>query len=157
MATYDVCGASTYMNGYITRSDRRFKTDITTLTKDQRDLIQRFTQLRPVAYFLNMEKYPVNEPDRKRFGFIANEVEALFPNLVANAGAAPEVTRGLEYDGFIPILVAVVQQQQQLLNQQQAVVQQQQQLLNRQRTEMEAMSRRLSAVEALLKGQSNQE
>jgi len=164
LATYDICGLSAYMNGYMTRSDRRFKTDITSLTKDQRKLLQRFMQLRPVAYFLNAEKLPVNNPDRKRFGFIANEVEVLFPNLVVNAGAAPDVTRGLEYDGFIPILVAAVQQRQQLLNQQQVVIQQQQKMIGQQQTEirrlkseMEAHAHRLAAVEALLNGQSNQE
>ena len=162
LTTYDICGASAYMNGYMTRSDRRFKTDITTLTKDQRKLLQRFMQLRPVAYFLNAEKLSVNNPDRKRFGFIANEVEVLFPNLVVNAGAAPDVTRGLEYDGFIPILVAVGQQQQQILNQQQALMQQQQKMIDQQQAEIRQLkygidihARRLAAVEALLYPKNN--
>ena len=114
------------MTTYATRSDRRYKKEITPLMQDERDLLQRFLQLQPVSYFPNPATLPVDDPDRKRFGFIANDVEKLFPNLVINAGAPPEIARGLEYDGFIPILVAVVQHQQQLLEQQQAISRKQQ-------------------------------
>ncbi|MEN2993671.1 MAG: tail fiber domain-containing protein [Bacteroidia bacterium] len=110
LSTWDIVGASCYFLNYITRSDKRYKRAITPL--EGRDIQQRFMQLRPVSYYLDTTRIKVDDPDRLRFGFIANEVEALFPNLVVNAGLSPEVPRGLEYDGFIPLLVKMVQEQQ---------------------------------------------
>ncbi len=160
LATWDICGAGILMSGYWLRSDRQYKTHIVPLVQDQTDLVRKFLQLEPVAYFPNPETMPVNDPDRKRFGFVANDVEKLFPNLVLNAGAPPEIARGLEYDGFIPILVAVVQQQQHVLEQQQQRIEQlleenqrireENAQLKAQIAEIQALKSRLARIEALL-------
>lgn len=72
-------------------------------------------RLRPVEYYLRKDLRLADDPDRLRFGFIASEVEELFPNLVIHAGLPDTIARGLEYDGFIPILVKVVQEQERRL------------------------------------------
>lgn len=110
ISTWDICGASTFMTGYGTRSDRKYKRNIQILPSDE--LLEKFMKIEPVQYYINQETLKTDDPDRLRFGFIANDIEKLFPNLVINAGMPGHVARGLEYDGFIPILVKVVQEQQ---------------------------------------------
>ncbi|MCX8113361.1 MAG: tail fiber domain-containing protein [Bacteroidia bacterium] len=110
LSTWDIVGSGCYFTTYIGRSDRRYKRSIASI--EGKDIRQRFMQLRPVSYYIDTTIAKVDDPERLRFGFIANEVEELFPNLVINAGLPPEIPRGLEYDGFIPLLVKMVQEQQ---------------------------------------------
>jgi hypothetical protein len=114
LSTWDICGASTYMSGYATRSDKRYKRDINEFGSD---VLTNFMKIRPVQYYINTETLKVDDPERLRFGFIANEIEQIFPNLVINAGLPDSIARGLEYDGFIPLLVKVVQEQQKQIEQ----------------------------------------
>ncbi|MCX7769422.1 MAG: tail fiber domain-containing protein, partial [Flavobacteriales bacterium] len=107
LSTWDVCGASTFFSTYATRSDRSFKKDISLFEYEK--LKPLFMQLKPVSYRFNEDVIQVDDNNRLRYGFIANEVENLFPDLVINAGMPQEVRRGLEYDGFIPLLVTMVQ------------------------------------------------
>lgn len=107
LSTWDIVGASTYFSGYATRSDRRWKQNIEPLR--EKDIRDRFMQLIPVSYRIDPKAGICDDPDRLRFGFIANEIEPLFPNLVINAGLPDSVARGLEYDGFIPLLVSIIQ------------------------------------------------
>lgn len=97
-------------------------------------------QLRPVSYYIDTTAIRVDDPERLRFGFIANEVEELFPNLVINAGLSPEIPRGLEYDGFIPLIVKMVQEQQKAIE---ALQQENRQL----RQSVEALRARLEAYQ----------
>jgi len=113
LSTWDIVGASTKFNNYVTRSDRAYKTNISPIEADP-NFVQKFMQLNPVTYNFNRETIQADEPDYQRlhYGFIANEVEKLFPDIVANAGLDPSIKRGLEYDAFIPMLVKIVQNQQ---------------------------------------------
>lgn len=113
ISTWDIVGASTLMWSYVTRSDKSFKQNIRPIY-EEKDFMQKFMALQPVSYQLNPQNTPPDEWNlkRKHYGFIANEVEKLFPDIVTNAGTAPEIKRGLEYDAFIPMLVYVVQEQQ---------------------------------------------
>jgi hypothetical protein len=110
LSTYEICGRATYMTTYSTRSDRSYKKNIKELTYEE--LKDKFMALIPVQYYINTKELMDDEPDRLRFGFIANDVEKIFPNLVINAGLPANIKRGLEYDGIIPILVKIVQEQQ---------------------------------------------
>jgi hypothetical protein len=110
LSTWDICGAATFMTVYSTRSDRSYKKNIKELTFEE--LKDKFMALKPVQYYINTKELKVDDPDRLRFGFIANDVEKIFPNLVINAGLPENIKRGLEYDGIIPILVKIVQEQQ---------------------------------------------
>ncbi len=122
LSTWDICGASIYMVEYSTRSDKRFKKEITSLADNKNNFINKFMQLRPVSYFIDPMRLRVDDPERKRFGFIANEIEDIFPNLVINSGMPDSIARGLEYDGFIPILVLVVQDQHLQIKEQQKMI-----------------------------------
>lgn len=111
LSTFDICGASTFMNGYFTRSDAEFKKDIQSIKLDT-NFISKFMKLNPVTYRFNPESIKSNkwDYDRLHYGFIANEVEKLFPDLVVNAGIE-NAKKGLEYDAFIPMLIKMVQEQ----------------------------------------------
>ena len=47
----------------------------------------------------------------RQYGFIAQEVENVYPNLVTTANDEMK-TKSVNYDGFIPVLVASVQELQ---------------------------------------------
>ena len=113
LSTWDIAGSASYLSTRLTRSDRAYKTNISPIEADP-NFVQKFMQLNPVTYNFNRETIPANEWDYQRlhYGFIANEVEKLFPDIVVNAGLDPSIKRGLEYDAFIPMLVKIVQNQQ---------------------------------------------
>jgi predicted nuclease with TOPRIM domain len=80
------------------------------------------------------------------FGFIANDVETLFPNLVSNAGADPEIRRGLNYEEIIPLLVLMVQEQEKALSNQQAIIQQLQVENAQLRSQLQTLSEQVQAL-----------
>ncbi len=63
-----------------------------------------FAKLRPVTYFW---KDPVTRDSKKHLGFIAQEVEALYPNAVVPAGKG---LKGLDESALVAILVKKVQE-----------------------------------------------
>ena len=94
-------------------SDMRLKKDITSLA--QSSGLSAIMGLRPISYTWKDTK----KGDRVEYGFIAQEVEQVFPNLVgtlapttdeekAQTGGAPMKT--LQYEGFIAPLVKSVQE-----------------------------------------------
>lgn len=110
-------------NSFIVTSDSRLKSDVKAI-ENSTDLL---SALSPVSYSLagqtviskntasketasELEITPVNDdptpPDsRTRYGFLAQEVKELFPELVVED---EEGTMGIDYIGFIPILVDAV-------------------------------------------------
>ncbi len=92
-------------NGLYVPSDKRLKKDIQSATR----VLDRLTQLRPVYY-----RYRSESSDAKRsLGFLAQEVEELFPELVAhNPTPDGEVYLGLNYAGFSVLAVKAIQEQQ---------------------------------------------
>jgi hypothetical protein len=105
ISTYDICGASTFMSSYVTRSDIRLKN---TIQKMNQQLLESFMQLNPVTYLLN-EELPENKGIQ--YGFIAQEVGAIFPSLVTETTEDKGII-GMNYQGLIAPTVYVVQQQQ---------------------------------------------
>ena len=85
-------------------SDRKLKTDVESIG----GALHKVMELRPCSY-----RFKSQEADApKSMGFIAQEVQAVLPGLVSHMG---EGTLGLNYDSFIPITVAAVQEQQKQL------------------------------------------
>jgi hypothetical protein len=77
--------------------------DKTMIDHQKEEAIEVLAQLRPVSYYLKNNL----EAKRLSFGFIAQEVEELLPNLVFNTG-----TRlALNYNDIIAVVVMAVQQQ----------------------------------------------
>jgi len=86
---------------FITLSDINKKQDIQNLTYGL-DTIQ---QLRPVSFSYK------TSPNDTELGFIAQEVEAIIPEIVDIDGKeGDDIVKGLKYIGFIPILVKAVQE-----------------------------------------------
>ncbi|WP_372948686.1 tail fiber domain-containing protein [Mariniphaga sp.] len=88
---------------YTSSSNRRLKTDITTLGED---ILKRALQLEPVSY--RFKSNPQSEPT---IGFIAEDVQPLFPELVEITGENDE-NLGVNYAAFSVVAIKAIQQQQ---------------------------------------------
>jgi hypothetical protein len=87
-------------------SDARMKEDVRDL-----DTTERLMQLRPVDY-LWKHQATSDDPDRRNLGFIAQEVQQVFPELVSTS---PDGKLGVEYTGLIAPLVKAIQEQQAII------------------------------------------
>lgn len=88
---------------YYQTSDQRFKKDIAAL--NQKDMLQNLLSLKPSNYhFIDQQG---NMP--KNYGFIAQDVEAIFPEFVNTINDK----KMLSYSSFIPVIVSAMQEQQQ--------------------------------------------
>jgi hypothetical protein len=91
-----------YVNGSIyNTSDAKLKENIVSLHEDRKS---RLLELKPVEY-----SFKVDNTHKPHYGFIAQDVEKLFPTLVeTNANGHKTVN----YFEFIPILISKVQDMQ---------------------------------------------
>ncbi len=93
-------------------SDRELKKEIQPIAKGT-DL---FMQLKPVSFSFKTDKYPDKGfAQGTQFGFIAQDMELLYPELV---GKRSDGFKNVNYIGITPILVEVVQNQQKTINEQ---------------------------------------
>jgi hypothetical protein len=112
---------STFTTGSINQpSDRRFKNDIA----DEENMTAKLMQLKPKHYTFDTQKNKsMSFSSKLQHGFISQEVEEIFPELVqdvygpgtpASQGekAAPIQYKALNYNGFISMLVRGFQEQQ---------------------------------------------
>lgn len=91
-------------------SDLTLKKDIVDL--DTSDLLTRVASLRPVSYRWNSDG--ADAPNQ--YGFIAQEVAALFPNLVTDGQWGDGTTRKfLNMGGLMPYVIGAVREQQALI------------------------------------------
>ncbi len=76
----EVIGSGTYTGSWTQASDRRYKSNIKPLL----NLLNNVMLLQPVEYDWKKEEFPENNfPDGNQIGLIAQEVEELFPEIVA--------------------------------------------------------------------------
>jgi hypothetical protein len=87
---------------YVVWSDRRLKEDIAATAP----MLNKVMQLKPCNYFLKNNRGHLKN---KSLGFIAQEVEMLFPELVY---ASDEGYKGLNYSGFGVVAIKAIQEQQ---------------------------------------------
>lgn len=134
-STYDnSCGAfnaAGYFNGavyavsYNSVSDRKFKTNITSIQNP----LEQLMKLKPATYEFKTAEYPnMQLPKGKQMGLIADEVKQVFPELVSEAVnparydkdrkliSKEEKYESVNYMGLFPVLVAAIQQQQQTID-----------------------------------------
>lgn len=85
------------VNGtFVNNSDRRVKSNIADLGDAE---IDKITELKPSKYTMN------SDPTKAvQYGFIAQDVEKVYPNLVSSSGGK-EDTKSLNYNSFIPLVV----------------------------------------------------
>ncbi len=104
-------------NGFVVDSDSRLKANVESLSGSE-DML---SQISPISYSLvtstvarkeretgdeaAAEADPVTPDPRSRFGFMAQEVQEVFPELVVEG---EDGVLGIDYIGFIPILVDAV-------------------------------------------------
>jgi Secretion system C-terminal sorting domain/Chaperone of endosialidase len=111
-------GSVGYTGSLVQVSDRKFKTKI----NDESNIIEKIMQLKPQNYFFDIEKNKnMAFSDKLQHGLISQDVELIFPELVEEASAPvatgtekgkPTSYKGLNYIGFIPMLIKAIQEQQ---------------------------------------------
>lgn len=133
LATFDITCASVYSNSVILQSDMRLKNTV----KDM-DLsfVNKFMSLRPVNYYWNEGK---SEDKNLQYGFIAQEVAQIFPELVFTASDEMQ-TKSMNYQAFHAMSARMIQLQQAQLTEQAQQIQSLQ-------TSLEALTKRLAALE----------
>lgn len=135
-------GQKLHVNGIVralnftTTSDERFKTDIRTISGGL-DLIRK---LRGVTFFWQPEFLrTANAPNIRNFGFIAQEVEKVMPELVFTA---PDGTKSVAYASLVPALVEATKEQQTRIETQQ--------------NQIEALRREIEELKALVRAMKPQ-
>ena len=95
-----------YSNGVALTSDARYKKNISALENPLENLLN----LRGVAYDFDRDKWPAkNFPEGRQIGFIAQEVERIFPELVLTDANG---YKSVLYQNAVPILVEGMKAQQ---------------------------------------------
>ena len=108
-------------------SDQKFKENIQPM---QSGTLAKVLQLKPVTYTMRKDEAysSMNFPEGTQVGFIAQDVEQVFPELVTKGSAPGKVNpetgridetidyKGLNYIGLTPILVEAIQEQQQIID-----------------------------------------
>ena len=100
-----------FSNGTVSaRSDERFKKDIET-TRD--GYAEDLSKLRVVKY----RWHNAEEDSPKELGFIAQEVEQIFPGLISTEMNDDKIdVKSIKISVFVPMLVKAIQEQQTIIN-----------------------------------------
>jgi len=102
----EIIGSGTYTGTWTQASDKRYKSNIKPLS----DMMNRIWLLQPVEYDWNKEKYPEkNFPGGKQIGLIAQEVEEVFPELVATD---KDGYKSVDYSKLSIVLLQAMKEQQ---------------------------------------------
>ena len=86
------------------RSDRRLKNTIVDLDNN---FVSKYLQLRPVNFYWN----DGSDNKHRQYGLIAQEVEALFPDIVSIANDSMQ-TKSVNYQALHALSLKVIQSQQ---------------------------------------------
>jgi hypothetical protein len=93
-------------NGTALTSDIRFKKDIVTLNGALKNVLS----LRGVSYNWKKDEFPEkNFSNEKQIGFIAQELEKIYPELVSTGA---DGYKGVDYARLTPALVEAIKEQQ---------------------------------------------
>lgn len=122
-----------YSNGVALTSDIRLKRNIQSLSNS----IAIITSLRPVHY---EKKLDINSKDyvKKEYGFIAQEIRKVLPEIVAEANDANK-TLSVDYNSLIAILTKALQEQQ-------AIIQNLQQAATVRDGKIDALEKKINAL-----------
>jgi hypothetical protein len=131
-----VYGSALASTGVWTNSDAKLKKDI----NDFNGALDIVRQLKPRTYFYNREYKTMNFSSRKQYGFVAQELEEVLPELVqvsqqpvrTNAQGEREMedVKAVNYSALIPILTKALQEQEQKLNAQEKKIEELTRLVN---------------------------
>lgn len=112
--TLDVAGSfnatSLYCNTALWCSDVRYKRDITLL----KNSLDNVLKMQGVNYFWKTKDFPDRKfTDAKQIGFIAQEIEKIYPELV---NTNEDGYKSVDYSKFTPILVEAIKEQQEIID-----------------------------------------
>lgn len=122
---------------FVSQSDQRTKQDIEYVD----NVLDRVLALRPAMYSFNH----VGENPRRTIGLMAQEVMEVFPELVHFDEDSK--THALAYSNFGVLAVQAIDEQQQIINEQEALIKVQAQELEQLRSQQASFEERLSALE----------
>jgi hypothetical protein len=139
-----------YCSGTYYGSDLKIKKNVTTIT----DPIEKLMKIRGVEYDLRVDEFPKYSFDKRhKFGVIAQEVELVFPEMVAEKEIfTTNCTRDtkdtiesmkiktVNYTELIPVLVEAVKEQQ-------LMIQQQKEMIDKLLIELEALKQKEAELE----------
>ena len=112
----DVRGDIAVSGQIIGVSDVRTKMDVNEVSS----VLHKIMKLNPVSYLYKTHEYAELElSSEKQYGFIAQEVEHIFPDLVSDYVIRPdsgESLKGIDYIKLIPLLTKAIQEQQILID-----------------------------------------
>lgn len=112
LATFDLSVYGIYYNGLVQQSDMRLKNTIQDMDLS---FVNKFMTLRPVNYYWNEGK---SNDKGLQYGFIAQEVEQIFPELVFTATDETQ-TKSMNYQALHAMSAKMIQLQQQQISAQQ--------------------------------------
>ncbi len=115
---------------YIATSDKRLKKDIVPFKES---VLTKLMRLEVVNYRLRH----VAENSQKAFGFIAQDVQTHFPDIVKQR---EDGYLGLNYDDFGVLAIKAIQEQQEMIREQQEMIQEQQEMI-------QALDKRIEQLE----------
>lgn len=102
-------------NSYLTVSDSKFKLDIHPI-----NAVDRLYTLRGVSYHMNQQDFTEQEfDDKKHYGFIAQEVREVYPEIVHEDDHG---NLSVDYLALIPVLVEGIKKQQSELENQKKTI-----------------------------------
>ena len=108
-------GNGGYTGTWTLVSDAKFKKDFGSID----NVLDKIKLLNPTTYLLKKDDYKLmNFPAERQFGFVAQELEKVFPTLVEAGkipGTTPEASmeyKSVNYIGMIPVLTKAIQEQQ---------------------------------------------
>jgi hypothetical protein len=112
-------------------SDERFKKDVKSID----NALGKIQALNPKTYNYKLDEYNfMNFNDKTEFGFIAQEVEKVLPELVNEMKQPAKFDdngkkirdsfdfKGVDYVGLVPVLTKAIQEQQKIIEQQNALI-----------------------------------
>lgn len=114
---------------FVSNSDERLKKDISPLS----DVLNKILLLQPKSYHYLVS----SDANRFSYGFIAQEVEKLFPDFVFSS---EDGIKGIAYSNFSVIAIKAIQEQQQL-------IEDQKQKIDHQQQQIEEMLKRIESLE----------
>jgi hypothetical protein len=147
------CSGNGYYSGdWFQYSDARFKTNV----KSVHNALDLINQLQPKTYEYKRDEYKnMNFPDGQHYGFIAQDVEKVIPELVKDITQPVDMSKPdsaqisfkmVNYIGLIPVLTEAIQEQQNIINHQDSIIQEQNDRLTRLETKMDQMSSGTDAI-----------
>lgn len=101
-----------YSEGLYQYSDKKLKIAI----KPLKSSLDKISLLRGVSYNWNVKDYSrMNFDNNRQIGFIAQEVEKVFPEVVR---VSDENLKVIKYNQFIPVLIEAIKEQKKIIEQQ---------------------------------------